>query len=357
MKKSNRQSSCRKHCILKDFVVVLGLMAASAQPAYAESWEDLARQGQEQSQWLQSVSIADAARLIVQALSENISEPLEFARTLFLYLLMAGTLCMLLEEKSRKSMESIPVLGISSCILPEVLNLIEQLAGQSERWNQFLFALIPILSGLIAAGGYTGTAMLFGGSFVGAAGLFSAMIQSILLPITKIYMAVSICSAAWGQKTLLRASDMLLHGIRLAFQATAFLLGLLLGAQSILSCNSDGLALKTGKFLLANSIPIVGQAASDAFGSVVAGLKAARGYLAFGAFYVLILDFLPILIHEILTLAAISCGLLLAQAMGLEKTARCLSSFEEGIRLLMAVVTSYFLLLFFATAYMVLIGG
>ena len=355
--KSNHINRPRIFQRIRAVTIGIFLFMRIAPRVYAEDWAALISRGQQESERFKSFALTDMLGWVFKSVLDNFSEPLQLMRSLLLYLFVIGILYMLLSKSARRYVSALPALGMITCIMPTVFSLLTLLVEQSEQWNQYLFTLVPVLSGLIAASGYTGTALVYSGTFIGVSGLFAAAIRVLLLPLIKIYLAVSIVSTIWDQKALQKAANLMLRIIRLAFQGLAALLGFLLGAQSLLSAGSDNLAIKTGKFVLANSIPIVGQAASDALGSVLAGLKAVKGYLAFGAVGAVMLDSFSLLIRTLLTLSAIYAGALLAQLLGLEQSSHCLLALVEGIRLMLTILTIYFLLLFFSTVYMVMAGG
>ena len=296
-------------------------------------------------------------RLAAEHFGSCVPRPLSLGRLIFimLFLLAAGNA--LVDKDTHRRLEMVGVLAILLVLLSPLVTTLQSLNGQAEGWNLYMGMLIPALSGLVACGGHTATAALFCGAFIGASNLFAAAIKLVLLPFIKIYIAVSAAGALWGQKSLSEACRLLLGGIRLAFKGAAVLLGVLLGAQSLLAGSKDTLALKAGKFLLANSIPIVGQAASDALGSVLAGLRLVKSTLAFCAVATLLASSGPIILEACLQYAVLCLSAVFARAVGLERCANVILSLSEGVKLCLSLLAIYFLLLFFCTVYMVLVGG
>lgn len=68
------------------------------------------------------------------------------------------------------------------------------------------------------------------------------------------------------------ACQILLKAIKWIIRLSSMLFGAVLGLQTMLTQSADSLAMQTGKFLLGSGIPLVGQTASSALGSVLAGL-------------------------------------------------------------------------------------
>lgn len=325
--------------------------------AYPQNFSQMLENGQQTAAQFGALTVSDFWAGLWQTLFPDMAELVRLAKAIILYLLAIGAVQMLLEKKPRQYLHPIQVLGLAALVLPSLAALLQSLVSQSEQWERYLLVLIPVFSGLVAAGGYTGTALVYSSTFIGAASLFAAAIRLVLLPMIQVYLAVAAAGAIWHQDAVIDAAKLLMRFIKLCFQGVAVLLGLLLGAQSVLASCSDNLALKTGKALLAGGIPIVGQAASDALGAVLAGLKSVKGYVAFAAVASVLLEFLPVFGRAVFALFSLDIGGILAQALGLEQCQKCLLAFAEGIRLCLTVVTIYFLLLFFATVYMVMAGG
>lgn len=338
-------------------LLVIQFPIRSYAQAYPQNFSQMLADGQQTAAQFQALTVSDFLAGLWQALFPDLAELVRLARALILYLLTIGAVQMLLEKKPRQYLHPIPVLGLAALVLPSLAALLQSLASQSEQWGRYLLVLIPVLSGLVAAGGYTGTALVYSSTFIGVASFFAAAIRLILLPMIQVYLAVAAVGAIWHQDAVTDAAKLTIRFIKLCFQGVAALLGLLLGAQSVLASCSDSLALKTGKALLAGGIPIVGQAASDALGAVLVGLKSVKGYVAFAAVGGVLLEFLPVFGRAVCAHFSLGVGAILAQALGLEQCQKCLLAFAEGIRLCLTVVTIYFLLLFFATVYMVMAGG
>ena len=123
--------------------------------------------------------------------------------------------------------------------------------------------------------GQAGTAAVYGGLFLGFANLIAALLCNFGVPILQLLLVLNACGimetpvdfsaltkgiAKWGRWLL-------------TFCATVF--GTLLTLQSVFAQSTDTLALKTGKFLLSSSIPVVGKAVSDAL-SLIHIYQAAR---------------------------------------------------------------------------------
>ena len=153
-------------------------------------------------------------------------------------------------------------------------------------------------------------------------------------------------------------------GCELLAKAVKWLLGLVsvvfgavLGLQSVLAQNADTLAMKTGKFLLSSSIPVVGSVASDAMGSVLSGLRVLKGSLGFAAIAVLAIDFLPILVQSVFYYAANQLGGAAFKAFALERVGRELEGMGQAEAVCVKILGFLFMLVVLSTALRITMGG
>lgn len=339
--------------------MLLALLFSHA--AYAEEistdFQNMLTEGKQYSEVFRTMTPASFLSRAADIAFPGIRAAMLLAQKILIYLLFAGGVYILATQPTRQYLGAVPALGFAAVLLPDIINLLADLAAHSESWSRYLMVMVPMLSGLTAAVGYTGTALVYSGSFVGCACLFAAAIRLVLLPVLRLYLAIALTGAIWKRNSLCEAADLFLRILKMAFQGLAVLLGILLGAQSVLAQSADSLALKTGKFLLASSIPIVGQTASDALGTVVAGMKAAKSYLAFAAMGTVLIEFLPVFCQAVCSFLALYMGAVLAASLGLSQIQKCLLALSEAVHMYLAVIAIFFLLVFFSTVYMVLVGG
>ena len=152
------------------------------------------------------------------------------------------------------------------------------------------------------------------------------------------------------------AAKLLLKAAKWMVSLISMLLGGVLGLQSLLAQGSDSLALQTGRFLT-GSIPIVGQLASSAAGSVLAGLRVLKGTLGAAAIGFLVIQFGPVLLQCAVYELCLRLSGALAEALGLESSRDVLNGLAEGVGLCMAILILFFLMVVLVTAFMILLGG
>ena len=133
--------------------------------------------------------------------------------------------------------------------------------------------------------------------------------------------------------------------------------GALISLQGVFAQSADTLALKTGKFILGSSIPVVGKAVSDAMGSVLAGLKMLKGGVGFAAVAVVAAAFLPMMLHCVAYQFFFVALQSVAGALELHRTEKLLGGLGQCAGLLLAMAFFFCFVVVSATMVMILLGN
>ena len=89
----------------------------------------------------------------------------------------------------------------------------------------------------------------------------------------------ALCCAVSERYALNRLFDLMKSALRWLLGASVFLYGGLLSATGLAGISMDGATMKAAKSAVENVVPVIGGGVSDALGSVLGGVGAARGML------------------------------------------------------------------------------
>lgn len=149
-------------------------------------------------------------------------------------------------------------------------HIVIEFANETIRtMTSFILALIPLLLGLIASSGGVVSAAFFHPVVLFLMNTSGVLIEHIILPLLFLSALLSIVSAMSEQykvsqlASLLRNWSIGLLGIFL----TVFL-GVL-SVQGASTAVSDGIAIRTAKFVTGNFVPVIGRAFTDAADTVI----------------------------------------------------------------------------------------
>lgn len=138
-----------------------------------------------------------------------------------------------------------------------------------EQMVNFVYAILPVLVTLIAGVGSLSTASLIHPVILSALSLISSMTVNIVFPLIYFAAVLTIVNHISGQFQVTQLA-------KLIKEISLGLLGLfltifigILSIQGVAGAVTDGVALRTAKFLTGSFIPVVGKAFSDALEAVI----------------------------------------------------------------------------------------
>ena len=256
-----------------------------------------------------------------------------------------------------RPLESVCVLGMFAVSLAPALELMNAVIESVSQCQVYLVSFVTVFSGVIASCGQPTQAMVYSGMFLTMANFSAQVICAAALPVLQVYLALNTACGLCGVGGVADGCELLAKAVKWLLGLVSVVFGAVLGLQSVLAQNADTLAMKTGKFLLSSSIPVVGSVASDAMGSVLSGLRVLKGSLGFAAIAVLAIDFLPILVQSVFYYAAYQLGGAASKAFGLERAGRVLEGMGQAVGICVSFLVFFFMLVVLSTALMITMGG
>ena len=303
----------------------------------------------------QSFSFSDLISPIVQAAKEQIQSPVRLFVTILGGTLLGSAVIAFLPGD--ETIETICILGIFAASLSPVLDLVSRISNQIADWQTYLISFVPVFSGAMMTCGQVTQAAVYSGMFLTMATFVSQIIQTIALSVVQVLVALYTAGGVCTVQGLSDGCALLNKTVKWILSVLSILFTTVLGLQSVLAQNTDNLAMKTGRFVVSSSIPIVGSVASEAMGSVLSGLKILKGSLGFAAIAVLSISFFPILLQSMGFYIAYNLGGATAKSFGLPRAAKILEGLGQCVALCIAFLVFFFLLVVISTALMIVMGG
>ncbi|MCR4779478.1 MAG: hypothetical protein K5876_00130 [Ruminiclostridium sp.] len=137
-----------------------------------------------------------------------------------------------------------------------------------EAASDFMLAYIPVIAGVTAAGGHTGSAALFSSVTLTGIQLLARLTTAVIIPLTGCMLGITAASGADPDLKLDRLGEGLKRFTVWGLGLTMTLFLGILSVQSMITASADNAALKTLKFAVSSAVPIVGGAVSEALSTV-----------------------------------------------------------------------------------------
>ncbi|MBQ8434723.1 MAG: stage III sporulation protein AE [Oscillospiraceae bacterium] len=165
-------------------------------------------------------------------------------------------------------LEIICILAAVGIIFVPVCECIDVVSQALSEGAEFMLGFVPVFSGFAAAGGHVTSATGYSAAVFGFSNLAISAAENFFLPMLSMCFSTAIVDSCCDAVNL----SGIINGVK---KIVTWGLGLvmtiftgILSVQSIVGASADSVAVKAAKYVLSNSIPLVGSAASDAYSTV-----------------------------------------------------------------------------------------
>lgn len=248
-------------------------------------------------------------------------------------------------------------LCVCTVMVEPVVRCIVRAADVIQGASNFMLACIPVLVGILVAGGQAVSASSFQFFMFGAGNVISFVSAHFIVPVLNIFLGFSLVSSL--------SPNLNLNGLCKTFTTIMkWVLGFsmsiftgLLTMQSLLGNAVDVSTNKTVKFVVSSFVPVVGSALGDAFGTVQGSVKLLKSGV--GAFGLLAIGFIffPVLAQCLLWQVTVIVCASIADVFDLKEIAGLLRAISKVISLLIAILLCSIAVLIISTIVMMAIGG
>lgn len=260
---------------------------------------------------------------------------------------------------SGETFSLVSTLCLCAFMLTPLIGLINDTKRVIISAGGFMTVFIPVFAGVMLAAGQTVTVGSYQLIALSAAQLVNKAAKDLIVPLLTVELSFSVASSLSANRVNLAKAGKALKKIAvwtLSIITTIFC-GLL-SVQGIVGTAADSTAVRTAKFLLSSSVPVVGSALGDALTSFQSGIRLVKGCI--GAFGILapIVIMAPMLIEIMLWQLCIKLGGGFCSVItSAEPLGKVLESFSDLLRLLFAITLVIILTFVITTAIMLMIGN
>lgn len=248
-------------------------------------------------------------------------------------------------------------LCICTVVIQPIVSCISSAAGIIKIAADFLLACVPVLTGIMIAGGQSISAGSYNLLMVGAGNVISLLAANILVPLLNIFLAFSVVSAVSPNLNLNGLCEMFSKAIKWILGLCVTVFTGLLTLQSLVTTAADSTGTKTAKFVISSFVPIVGSALGDAFNTVQGCVKLLKsGVSAFGLLAAAFI-FLPIIIECVIWLITLYLCAGIGDIFDLKEITALLRSAAKVLEMMLAIILCCMTVLTVSTVLMLIIGG
>ena len=190
----------------------------------------------------------------------------------------------------------------------------------------------------------------------GLAQVVSTLAGTVITPFSGMYLSLSVSCTFSPEMRLRGLTSAVKKAIFWTLGIAMTVFSAVLGITGSINSAADTVSVKTARFFLSNSIPIVGGAITDAVGTLAGSISVLRsGVGAFGICALLLL-ILPALLQMLLWKASLSVMSAAAELFGQKRCGELLKGLGDGAGLLLSIIVSAGVL-FLVTFVILFLGG
>lgn len=223
--------------------------------------------------------------------------------------------------------------------------------------TEFMMLFVPVFAGILAAGGTAGSAVYYQTAVVALADGVIQLICCVLLPFCTMSFALAIVDAVSPSVSV---GGLLTLTKKVTTWSMGLIMSIFLGVLSMqnwISGSVDTAATKTTKYVIANFVPVVGSAVSDAYTTVRGSLQILRSTTGVVGIVSLCLLFLPPLIQLLFYRAVIAIGTAAVDLFGTKRLLRLLCGAQQALAIAFALLVCFGIMFVIATAIAMTIGS
>ena len=316
--------------------------ALKAAAAEATPWQTYLDKAPVQAEQFAADPLGTLVRLFAAEPVQLLRDTMQQYADVLLFLSLAAGLAFLLQGHCRQS-----TAGAGGC--RRLRRFIVAGTGQAcrcpvhpdDRVEKYLLGFLPVYSGVLAAGGEWNAGAAANGFLLTVLCFIAQAVTLWLQPLLRSYLAISMACGISSRKSLFEGCTLTGRLLRQAVGWAGKAFAALMSIQRVVTVQLDRSASRLGQ-LLTGSVPIVGQALSNAADAVLAGMQLLKSTLGIAALLSIGAEFAPLYLGLLIHLLFLSCCGWLAGIGGLEYCHKLLQCFAEAVRC-MAAVTALFL--------------
>ena len=220
----------------------------------------------------------------------------------------------------------------------------------------YMLSLLPLLAGLCVSAGAVTTAGILSPAMIVAVHTVSVLVADVVVPLMVFAVVLEVASNLGEPARLTRLADLFRS---LATGTLGVLLAVFLGVTAVsgaAAAVSDGITVRTAKFLTGSFIPVVGKMFSDAVEVVVGTSLLVKSVVGLAGLFALVLTVALPLIKLVVLILVYKLAAALVQPLGAGLVADTLASMGHGL-VLVGLATAAVALMFFLAAGIMLGAG
>lgn len=288
--------------------------------------------------WVNKLSEKDVLLHIIKFLTGGIKAPIKAAAVLIGVLLISAAITSFGTVSNSNTAVCVAVLAITAMISGDIWQSVYSAVNAIKATNSFMLSFVPVFASMVALSGKSVTAVSMNTLLLTACEVVSFVASFVILPLMGGYLALSISMSV---SPLLHNTGIAENIKKISIWILSFIGTLfagVLGVQTTVNSAADTVALRTAKFILGTSVPVVGGILGDAVSTVSSSIELLRSSFGIYGVVAIALILLPILLELVVWRFSLNTVLAVSELFSLSKTTVVLKAVDAMISVLISVL-------------------
>lgn len=294
---------------------------------------------------------------LIKIAFSNYSLPLKTITSLLLLSVLSVSLQIIIEKPETKKMAQIISSLILCILLAEPLkNIIISVTECLNSSGIFMFSFLPIFASFLITSSPTTSAIAYTSTTYFFTELTVFISKSVLTPLSTFLFTMSVVSSVSDG-----IFNNLLGGIKKLIIWTLGLVTTIFTAvtsvQSIITSAADSVAIRTGKFVVGSSVPVVGGYISEVMNTVIGSVSIMRSGIGLFAIIIMIIMFLPVIVELLLWKVGLKFCQMITFGTDNEISINIINSFDDVISVMLSIIICVFIGMILSISAILVFGG
>lgn len=256
----------------------------------------------------------------------------------------------------RQTYQSVAALAAAGILMVPLSSLLQQVWQAIDSVTVFMVSYVPIYAAVMTVSGSVTAALSYQTALFTCTQLLVSAVRTAVIPILNVSLALG-CTGAVTDELRLDAVSALLHKIILwGMGLFSTLFTWVLSMQQMAAASADTLGSRTVKFSLSSFVPVVGGVLSEAYSTVVGCAGLLRSGIGCFGMLSTVLIILPPLISCVMWNLCLHLGGHTAALFRLTPLEKLCQATGGAVRVLIAVLALFALLMIISTTVVVFVG-
>ncbi len=294
---------------------------------------------------------------IKKAVIDNFDEPLRVFLFIIAAVVIAGALDTVKGGLAEQKLLSLAAsLCVVSAVSPPLISLINYLGETISAAGNFMLLYVPVMAGLMAAGGGTASSTAYCGVMIYTSNLVVQVCTRLVIPLMKCIMALSITSSACESMKLDGVIEMFRKVSRIILTFCMSLFVAFLTMRSIVAAAADNLANRAVKFAVSSFVPLVGGALSDAYQTMISCVSVLKSGVGAAAIAAVFAVFAYPVVRCMIWQMTVSAAAAVCDLFGISRLSSLMRSCSSVISVMFAVMMCTMVIYIIGTAVIIIVG-